>query len=237
LDYKLGSSTKLYFNTTYSYYVDQLNRRQPTVSTPAAANIVSVTNDVTETRNQTFTFNQNRRERDVQTLNFTIGGESTRFLGGKLDGTANFSPSKGEEQRFIPQRAVAGVGFRFDRSATHSYFNVAQISGPDILDPRNSTMTSFDLPEISSRDQILGAQLNYRKSFATALPFSVKTGARYRGQVRKRDQTRNLYSYIGANGVAGPVGRPTTTIWGVSLIRATRTLRSKPKGERMDCRS
>ncbi|MBM3853703.1 MAG: TonB-dependent receptor, partial [Verrucomicrobia bacterium] len=206
LDYKLGSLTKVYFNTTYSYYVDQLNRRQPTINTATATNIVSVTNTITETRNQTFTFNQNRRERDVQTLNYTIGGERSNLWGGRLDFTANFSPSKGEEQRFIPARAVAGVGFRFDRSATHNYFNVAQISGPDIYDPRNSTMTSVDLPEISSRDRILGAQVNYRKAFATALPFALKTGARFREQVRQRDQTRNLYSYVGPNGVAGPVG-------------------------------
>ena len=206
LDYRLGPTTKVYFNTTYSYYVDQLNRRQPTVSTAAAANIVSVTNTVTETRNQTFTFNQNRRERDVQTLNYTIGGESAQFLGGKLDFTANFSPSKGEEQRFIPARAVAGVGFRFDRSATHNYFTVQQISGPDIYDPRNSTMTSLDRPETYSRDEIVGAQVNYRKTFAAALPFSVKTGARYREQTRSRDQIRNLYSYVGPNGTPGPAG-------------------------------
>lgn len=205
-DYRLGAATKVYFNSTYSYYVDQLNRRQPTINTATAAMIVSVSNTVTETRNQTFTFNQNRRERDVQTLNFTIGGENSRFLGGKLDFTANFSPSKGEEERFIPARAVAGVGFRFDRSQTHRHFTVQQISGPDIYDPRNSTMTSLDLPEISSRDQILGAQVNYRRAFTTALPLAIKTGARFREQVRRRDQTRNLYSYVGPNGVAGPVG-------------------------------
>lgn len=206
LDYRLADSTKVYFNTTYSYYVDQLNRRQPTVSTATATNIVSVTNTTTDTRNQTFTFNQNRRERDVQTLNYTIGGESSRLWGGRLDFTANYSPSKGEEQRFIPARAVAGVGFRFDRSLTHNHFVVTQISGPDIYDPRNSTMTSVDRPEIYSKDRILGAQINYRKPFATALPLSVKTGLRFREQVRQRDQTRNLYSYVGPNGVAGPVG-------------------------------
>ncbi|MBI5691247.1 MAG: TonB-dependent receptor [Verrucomicrobia bacterium] len=205
-DYRLGDATKVYFNTTYSYYVDQLNRRQPTVNTATATNIVSVTSTVTETRNQTFTFNQNRRERDVRTLNYTIGGENSRFLGGKVDFTANYSPSQGDERRFIPARAVAGVGFRFDRSATHNYFTVAQISGPDIYDPRNSTMTSLDLPEIASHDEIVGAQVNYRKAWASVLPLSLKTGFRYREQTRKRDQTRNLYSYVGPNGVAGPVG-------------------------------
>lgn len=206
VDYRLGDATRVYFNTTYSYYVDQLNRRQPTVSSATAANIVSVSSKITETRNQTFTFNQNRRERDVETLNFTFGGESSRFLGGKLDFTANFSPSSGEERRFIPARAVAGVGFRFDRSLTHRYFTVTQISGPDIYEPRNSTMTSVDMPEIFSRDEILGAQVNYRRAFATTLPVSLKTGLRFREQSRRRDQNRELLSYVGPNGVAGPVG-------------------------------
>ena len=206
LDYRLSDATRVYFNATYSYYVDQLNRRQPTISTATAANIVSVTDNITETRNLTFTFNQNRRERDVRTLNFTVGGENSRFLGGKLDFTANFSPSQGEERRFIPARAVAGVGFRFDRSLTHRHFVVTQTSGPDILDPRNSTMTSLDLPEIYSRDEIVGAQLNYRRAFATSWPLAFKTGLRFRDQTRRRDQERNLYSYVGPNGVAGPVG-------------------------------
>ena len=206
VDYRVSDATRIYVNATYSYYVDQLNRRQPTVSTATAANIFSVTNTVTETRNQTFTFNQNRRARDVETLNYTLGGENSRFLGGRLDFTANFSPSAGEERRFIPARAVTGVGFRFDRSQTHRHFIVQQVSGPDIYDPRNSTMTSLDLPEIYSRDEILGAQVNYRRAFATELPLSLKTGLRLRDQVRRRDQERNLYSYVGPNGVAGPVG-------------------------------
>lgn len=206
IDYKLGETTRVYFNTMYSLYVDQLNRRQPTLSTAAAANIVSVTQNVTETRNQTFTFNQNLRERDVETLNFTFGGESARLWGGRLDFSANVSPSKGTENRFIPARTVAGVGFRQDRSATHTRFMISQISGPDIYEPRNSTMTSIDLPENVSRDEIVGAQVNYRKPFATTLPIAVKTGARFRDQTRQKDQTRHVYSYVGPNGVAGPVG-------------------------------
>ena len=77
-DYKLSADTRVYFNTMYSLYEDQLNRRQPTLSTPTAANIVSVSAKVTETRNQTFTFNQNLRNRDVETLNFAVGGARRR---------------------------------------------------------------------------------------------------------------------------------------------------------------
>lgn len=205
-DYKFSEATKVYFNAMYSLYEDQLNRRQPTIGTAAAANIVSVTNTVTETRNQTFTFNQNLRNRDIRTLNFTVGGESSALWGGKLDFTANYSPSKGTETRFIPDRSVAGVGFRFDRSRTHRYFLIEQISGPDIYDPRNSVMNSLDLRDNESHDTILGAQVNFRKPLPLTLPVAIKTGARIRDQRREQDQNRNVYSYAGPNGVAGPIG-------------------------------
>ncbi|MEO6246788.1 MAG: TonB-dependent receptor [Opitutaceae bacterium] len=207
VDYKLTDATRVYFNTTYSLYEDQLNRRQAGLSTPTAANIVSVTNTVTDTRNQTFTLNQNLRSRDVETLNYTVGGESNRVWGGRLDFTTNFSPSKGTERRFIPARATAGVGFRQDRSESHNWFKLTQISGPDIYDARFSTATSIDLPEIDSKDEILGAQLNYRKPLQLAeTPVAIKAGVRFRDQTRQKDQNRRIFSYIGPNGVAGPAG-------------------------------
>ncbi len=204
-DYKLGANTRVYFNTMYSLYEDQLNRRQPTLSTATAANIVSASAKVTETRNQTFTFNQNLRHRDVATLNFAVGGESTVW-GGKLDFTANFSPSQGTETRFIPQRTVAGVGFRQDRSRTHNYFTLTQISGPDIFDARNSTMTSIERLNNEGNDRMVGAQVNFRKPLPVALPAAWKTGLRLRDQRRERDTNRRMFSYVGPNGVAGPVG-------------------------------
>ncbi len=206
LDYKLTDKTKVYFNSTFSLYEDALDRRQPTLGTAAAANIVSVTQNVTETRNQTFTFNQNKRYRDVQTLNLAVGGDSTGFWGGKLDFLANYSPSRGTETRFIPDRTVAGVGFRFDRSHTHNYFVLNQISGPDVYDARNSTMTSVDNRDNLSHDHIVGAQVNFRKPIPTAIPLAIKTGARFRDQWREQDQNRRVYSYVGPNGVPGPVG-------------------------------
>ncbi len=206
LDYKFTDTTRVYFNAMYSLYEDQLNRRQAGLSTATAANVRSVTHTVTETINQTFTLNQNLRARDVETQNYTIGGESNKLWGGKLDFTANYSPSKGTENRFVPQRSTPGVGFRQDRSETHQWFRLTQTSGPDIYDPRFSTITSIDLPENVSRDEIIGAQINYRKPFVTQIPIALKIGARFRDQVRQKDQTRRIYSYVGPNGVAGPVG-------------------------------
>jgi iron complex outermembrane receptor protein len=206
IDYQLNDKTRVYFNTQYSLYEDQLNRRWGRLSTPAAANIVSVTDKIVETRNQTFTFYQTLRNRDLITTNFTAGGESTAW-GSKLDFNANFSPSKGTDQnRLFPQRTVAGVGFREDRTVSNNWIQLTQISGPDILDPRNSVLNSFDIPATVSRDRIFGAQINLRKPLELGVPFAFKTGGRFRAQDREQDNTRHLYSYVGPNGVAGPVG-------------------------------
>ncbi len=205
LDYKLGAVTRVYLNTMTSLYEDQLRRRWGVMSVPAAANIVSVTTKVTETRNQNFTFTENYRERDVRTLNLQAGGE-TVWRGAKVDFNANYSPSKGTEYRFIPTRTVAGVGFRQDRSVTHDWLALSQISGPDVNDPRNSLLSTVDIPEIDSRDTIIGAQLNARKPLETRIPIAIKSGLRFRDQTRRKDQTRRLFSYVGPNGVAGPVG-------------------------------
>ena len=204
-DYKFSPTTKVYFNTMFSQYEDQLNRRQPGLSTPTAANVRSVTNTVTETMNQTFTLNQNHRFRDINTQSYAIGGES-QFWGGKADFTVNHSPSKGTETRFIPDRAVAGVGFRQDRSITHNSLVLSQISGPDVYDARNYLMSSLDNRDNTSNDKIWGAQLNFRKPLPLALPLAVKTGARWREQTRVQNQDRRVYSYVGPNGVVGPVG-------------------------------
>jgi iron complex outermembrane receptor protein len=204
-DYKFNPTTKVYFNTMFSQYEDQLNRRQPGLSTPAAANVRSVTNDVTETVNQTLTLNQNHRFRDINTQSYAIGGE-TLVWGGKLDFTANHSPSKGTENRFIPDRALAGIGYRQDRSITHNSLVLTQISGPDASDARNYTMTSLDNRDNVSTDKIWGAQVNFRKPLPLQLPVSLKTGVRWREQERRQDQDRRLYSYVGPNGVVGPVG-------------------------------
>jgi iron complex outermembrane recepter protein len=211
-DYRFTPTTKVYFNSMFSQYEDQLNRRQGGLSTPAApvgtnqsVNVRLVTNDITETVNQTLTLNQNHRFRDINTQSYAIGGESLVW-GGKFDFTTNYSPSKGTENRFIPDRATAGVGFRQDRSITHNSLVLTQILGPDIYDVRNSTMTSVDNRDNLSTDKIWGAQANFRKPLPTSIPLALKTGVRWREQQRTQDQDRRLYSYVGPNGVVGPVG-------------------------------
>jgi iron complex outermembrane receptor protein len=208
IDYKFSEVTRVYFNTTYSLYEDQLNRRWGQLAFPTQTQILNWSDTVTESRNQPLSVVQLLRDRDVNTLNFQVGGESTVW-GGKLDFNANHSPSKGTEWRFIPTQTIgtttAGPGFRMDRSVSKEWLTIRQISGPDINDPRNSLL-SVETQDYASDDKITGAQVNFRRPFRTALPFAFKTGARYRAQTRAREQERGFFEYVGPNGTRGPVG-------------------------------
>ena len=206
-DYQLTPATRLYFNTTYSYYYDQLNRHWGVLSTPSSTTgIVSVSNEITETRNHNFTRNQFFRDRDIITWNYTFGGES-RFWGGKLDYNANFSPSTGTDVSMDLNRVTAGVGFRQDRTKlTPGSAELTQISGPDLADWRFATLNATNFPRIKSQDSIKGAQVNFAKPFTSPVPWLLKTGLRVRAQTREKDESRRVYNYIGPNGVVGPAG-------------------------------
>ncbi len=89
---------------------------------------------------------------------------------------------------------------------SHDWLRITQASGPDVSDWRNTTLNTIDTPEIDSRDRIIGAQINLRKPLPTRWPIAVKSGLRLRLQTREKDQSRQLYSYVGPNGVVGPIG-------------------------------
>ncbi|PTX98540.1 TonB-dependent receptor [Opitutus sp. ER46] len=205
-DYKVSDATRVYVSTAFSAYDDQLNRRWIRLSTPSNANVTILSPQVVESRNQTFTFYQLLRNRDVRTLNLGAGLESTVW-GGKLDASLNYSESHGTDlDRMTPQRTVSGTAWHQEMTAPNNGIVLRQIGGPAITDWRNSTLGSFDLQDFDSNDQIYGAQLNYRKPLPTRFPLALKTGLRARQQTRTRDNDRNLNAYVGPNGVVGPVG-------------------------------
>ena len=203
-DYKLSSTHRVFVNTMYSDYEDTLDRRH-FVMTPTAAQFrPGWTHTVTETVNHPLTLSQNHRVRTVESVNVMLGGEK-RFESSLLDYGANYSRSVGTEDRIIPAFQMNGVGFRFDRSGDKKYPTVTQISGTPFTDRSAHRNTTFNLQDFDDTDVIKGAHVNWRKTFAAAVPASIKTGLRYRGQERNRDQSRPYYIYSGPDGVVGPV--------------------------------
>lgn len=209
VDYKLSPTHRVFVNTMYSDYEDTLDRRH-FVMTPTAAQIrPGWTDTVTETINHPLTLSQNHRVRTVKTVNVVLGGEK-RFASSFLDYGGNYSRSVGTEDRVIPAVQVTGVGFRFDRSKDKEYPTVTQISGTPYTDRTGHLNTTFNLQDFDDTDVIMGMHINWRKQFAAAVPASFKTGLRYRGQERERDQSRPYYVYVGPDGVGGR--NPTTGI-------------------------
>jgi iron complex outermembrane receptor protein len=205
LDYKLTPTTTVYTSIMHSDYEVTLDRRRGAVSNPTAANLVNVTNTISEARNMTFTYTQQYIQRTIKTQSYMVGGES-RLFGGKVDFQATFSPSKGYENNFNTPRTVAGVQLRQDRSATHNYVSITQTGGPDIFDPRNTLLNTVAINETDIRDRVIGGQLNLTRNIEARWPFVLKTGARYRSVRKSNNDTANTNSYVGPNGVAGPIG-------------------------------
>jgi iron complex outermembrane recepter protein len=201
-DYNLSATHRISLNTMYADYEDKLDRRQ-VVMTPTAAQIrPGWTDTITETNNHPVTLSQNRRARNIESINMVFGGEK-QFATSLLDYGANFSHSDGSEERVIPVVQVMGVGFRFDRSQDIKFPTVTQISGPALTDRSDHRITSLGFQDFHDTDTIRGAHINWRKSFALDVPASFKTGLRFRGQERDRKQKRPTYTYWGPDGIVG----------------------------------
>ena len=204
-DYKLSATTTVYASLTFSDYHVVLDRRRGSLSNPTVANLVTVTNTVSEARNQTFTYVQQLLERRIKTQSYMAGGES-RLLGGKLDFQGTYSPSDGHQNTTTTNRTVTGAQIRQDRSKTHQYVTITQTGGPDVFDPKNTLLSAVNLPSSDLGDRVAGAQLNLARNLDTAWPLVLKVGGRYRSVEKTNDDTAANYAYVGPNGVQGPVG-------------------------------
>lgn len=205
IDYRLSPVTTVFASLMHSDYAVTLDRRRGGLSNPTPATLVQVTNKITETRNQTFTYVQQFIERTIGTQSVMLGGE-TRLLGGKLDLQATYSPSQGDETVFNTPRTVTGAQLRQDRSLSHNYVTITQTGGPDVFDPRNTLLNTVGIPQTDIEDRVIGGQVNLTRDFATRWPLVLKAGARYRSVRKTNDDTNNTFAYVGPNGIAGPVG-------------------------------
>ncbi len=202
VDYKLSATHRVFLNTMYSDYKDQLDRRLIAMTLNATQIRPGWTDTVTESFNHPVNIPQSHRKRDVDALNFVFGGEK-RFARDFLDSGASFSRSVGIIRQTLPTVQVPGVGFRFDRSDP-LFPTITQISGPSIYDRSNHRLPQLLFQRFKDTDVIRGAHLNWKRTLPTAYHVSLKTGLRYRGEERGRQQERPLYSYVGPDGVAGP---------------------------------
>lgn len=205
LDYRLPSGAKLYARASSSEHKLTLDRHRGQLSNPAAANILTVTDTVTEARNQTFTYVQLHDQRSIRSYNYLVGGEIP-FKGAVLDFQASYSPSKGTSRQVNAPRAVNAGQFRQERTTSRKYVTVTQTGGSDIFDFNNQLLTNLVFPDTFVSDRISGGQINLTKAFETRLPVTLKAGLKTVSAKKTQDNEQSNYAYVGANGVAGPRG-------------------------------
>jgi TonB-dependent receptor len=227
LDYKLSDFSTVFFKGMYNLTNSTLHRQrsliQPNPSTiplqvfthydangvaRTATNAVARvlpgwTDKVVETINNTFTADQNKRDGPVRNLTVQGGGER-KFVSAKLDYDVSYSWSGGRNDRVIMGTQVQNVGFRFEKKPENyrGFASYEQTSGPDIYNWANRRISSYNLQQDTMEDEILGAQVNFRKDFHLPAPTYLKTGLRARIQNREHELERPTHNnYVGGGSI------------------------------------
>ena len=199
LDYKLSSTTSVFFNALYNNYLDDMSQHKMRIrrgSTVALGETVSqLTGSSTE-------YEMESRYRTVKTFRFQGGGK-TSWRDWNFDYDAAWSPSDGFEKREDLTLRINSTAWRIDRLNRLHYPTFYQTGGPDVRNFDNGTTDAMTRKDFHQQDEIYSAQLNAKRTFATALPTYFKTGLRWREQTKKQNRFTPSYTYVGPDGVAG----------------------------------
>lgn len=214
IDYKLSEQTTFNVNLLASYfneqYHDRAMARRIVLQTNAAGIVPGYTDTRVEWRN---TVNTTATQEIINTPKFShtfrIGAGGRH----RLDRwTIDYDASRSEAAAYYDSQKyhrgsispiLRGVGVILDRTHNERYFpDVIQTSGPDIYDIANYTAAPLNHRDQRGEDTVLTAQINLQRDFTTAIPFSVKVGAKYREQERVAFQRNRRFNYLGPDGRA-----------------------------------
>ncbi len=213
-DYKLNADTTLYVKSTYNR-VKRRSGSSPSYfrwklfNTAAAANFLpGSTYDVVEARNGTLDLESVLYIRESESTTLSGGIEQRLFHGsGKL--TVEFNYSK--NRTLYPQlnqlfARLTGVSWRLDRRGHNDWDPaVIQTGGPDWTNPVNYVVRpDSQLISYSAPAQRWGGRADLENTFATTVPFVLKTGVKQAGFYQKANRDLNYYTY------AGPPTTPAT---------------------------
>ncbi|MSU51567.1 MAG: TonB-dependent receptor [Opitutus sp.] len=214
LDYKLSESSSFYVNVLDSFYNEQYAARamarRIVLTTNAAAIVPGFTDTRVEWRNTANTTAQqeiSNTPKFSRTFQVAAGGKH-RFDRWTIDYDATSSDAAAYYDSIKYRRGsitpiLTGVGIILDRTTNERYFpTVTQTSGPNIYDIANYTAAPLNHRDQRAEDTLRTAQINAAREFPTALPFTLKFGAKFREQERVTYQRHRRYTYLGPDGRA-----------------------------------
>jgi TonB-dependent receptor len=199
LDYKLGPAASVFFNTLYNNYLDDMTQHKMRVR---RGSFVAISDAISQMTNSSTEYEIESRYRTVKTFRFQFGGK-VAWREWSFDGDAAWSPSDGFEKREDLTLRINGTAWRTDRTNRLHYPLFVQTGGPDIRNFDNGFTDGMNRKDFRQQDEIYAAQFNAKRTFATALPTSLKGGLRWREQTKEQNRYQPNYTYIGPDGVAG----------------------------------
>jgi iron complex outermembrane recepter protein len=200
-DYKLTSNASVFLSVMYNNFRDIMDQHKQRIRRNNGT-AVSTDDVITTMVNGQFEYEMEARVRTVKTLRVQAGGK-INWKGFQADYDASFAPSTGFEKRQDLIMRANGVNYVVDRTNRLHFPLITRTGGIDPANYDNFATDSINKKDFHADDEISSAQLNVKRSFATRLPTYLKGGVRYRFQEKKQDRAQDVWTYVGADRVAG----------------------------------
>jgi iron complex outermembrane receptor protein len=198
-DYKLTPSASVFFNALYNNYLDAMTQHKMRMRRGTATFVSEAVSQLTGASTE---YEMESRYRTVKTFRFQAGGKLA-WRDWTLDGDAAWSPSDGFEKREDATVRINNTAWRVDKTGRLHYPAFTQTAGPDVRNFDNGFVDGMNRKDFHQQDEIYAAQLNAKRTFATAWPTSLKGGLRWREQTKRQNRFQPNYVYVGPDGVAG----------------------------------
>lgn len=202
-EYKLTSFASVFLGVMYNNFRDVMDQHKQRVRR-SNGTAVSPDDVVTVFTNGQFEYEMESRVRTVKTLRLHAGGK-LNWRGYQVEFDGTHAPSIGHEKREDLSLRVNNVNYVVDRTNRLHFPSIVRTGGQDPANYDNAFTDSLNRKDFHADDQISSAQLNVKRSFATSWLTHLKGGVRYRFQEKKQDRAQDVFTYVGADGVAGRV--------------------------------
>jgi iron complex outermembrane recepter protein len=119
----------------------------------------------------------------------------------ELEYDGSYSYARNELWNYQSTLTLRGLGWITDTTGRDRWTPaITFTSGPDSFNLDNFTENSLTHLETPIQNEIMGGQVNYRRKFDLAVPASVKTGLKYRGEQQERWNYNRRWNRVGPNG-------------------------------------
>lgn len=201
LDYRLSEHTTFFTSLMYNHYTDHVDQKRLTIQ--AAQNTTAFapgyTSDRWEMLTAEHTYSVSNIEPKQETFAFQAGAKHN-FPGLRLDYSASYAPASGTEDRQNFDLRLQQQRVIIDRSQSDWYPTYQVVTPGDPNDYSRYNRGRLVAQTGETEEAVWGAEINALKEFDTTIPFSLKTGMRYRGQKTEVDEDSITADYIGQGG-------------------------------------